>query len=83
MTDEKSISQNELSQARVETLGVENESKNEEVAKIDKLVKVESEESKSKIDTTEILNISELTQDLSEKEMKQIISKKSAKKFQI
>ncbi|ADQ45710.1 response regulator receiver protein [Caldicellulosiruptor kronotskyensis 2002] len=67
MTDEKSISQNELSQARVETLGVENESKNEEVAKIDKLVKVESEESKSKIDTTEILNISELTQDLSEK----------------
>lgn len=52
MTDEKSISQKELSQARIETLGVENESKNEEVAKIDKFAKVESKDSKSKIDTT-------------------------------
>lgn len=67
MTDEKSISQKELSQARIETLGVENESKNEEVAKIDKFAKVESKDSKSKIDTTENLNTSELTQDLSEK----------------
>jgi len=67
MTNEESIGQKELSQATIETPGVENESKNEEVARIDEFVKVEGEGGKSKVDTTEISDVPELTQDLSEK----------------